>query len=37
MRRSARLIDILEENGVIGPADGSIPRAVVYPKAEQKS
>jgi len=35
--RSARLIDMLEENGVIGPADGSTPRAVIYPKTEQKS
>jgi S-DNA-T family DNA segregation ATPase FtsK/SpoIIIE len=26
--RSARLIDMLEENGVIGPADGSKPRPV---------
>lgn len=27
--RAARLIDLLEENGVVGPADGSKPREVV--------
>ncbi|MDE1988514.1 MAG: DNA translocase FtsK 4TM domain-containing protein [Patescibacteria group bacterium] len=27
--RAARLIDILEERGVIGPADGSKPRAII--------
>jgi DNA segregation ATPase FtsK/SpoIIIE, S-DNA-T family len=27
--RAARLIDVLEENGVIGPADGAKPRAVL--------
>jgi len=27
--RSARLMDMLEENGVIGPADGSKPRKVI--------
>ena len=28
--RAARLIDLLEEKGVIGPADGSRPREVLY-------
>ncbi len=28
--RAARLMDILEENGVIGPQDGSKPREVIY-------
>jgi S-DNA-T family DNA segregation ATPase FtsK/SpoIIIE len=28
--RAARLMDILEENGVIGPQDGSKPREIVY-------
>lgn len=31
--RAARLIDILEENGVIGPQDGARPREVIYGKA----
>lgn len=35
--RSARLIDMLEENGVIGPADGASPRVVNRPKVEEKS
>ena len=28
--RAARLIDILEENGVVGKADGARPREVFY-------
>lgn len=28
--RAARLIDLLEENGIVGPADGSKPREVLY-------
>ena len=27
--RAARLIDILEENGIIGPQNGSSPREVI--------
>ena len=30
--RSARLMDLLEENGVIGPADGSKPREITDDK-----
>jgi S-DNA-T family DNA segregation ATPase FtsK/SpoIIIE len=30
--RAARLIDHLEDRGIIGPADGSIPRKVLKPK-----
>jgi DNA segregation ATPase FtsK/SpoIIIE, S-DNA-T family len=30
--RAARLIDMLEEKGVIGPATGSLPRRIVSPK-----
>ncbi|WP_337553341.1 DNA translocase FtsK, partial [Massilicoli timonensis] len=33
--RAARLIDVLEENGVIGPSRGSKPREV-YAKAEKE-
>jgi S-DNA-T family DNA segregation ATPase FtsK/SpoIIIE len=29
--RAARLIDLLEENGVIGPADGAKPREILVP------
>jgi len=32
--RSARLVDQLEENGVIGPADGSNPREVLIQEEE---
>jgi len=32
--RAARLIDTLEDNGIIGPARGSKPREV-YAKSEQ--
>ena len=32
--RAARLIDILEEKGVIGPADGSRPREILYGQDE---
>ena len=28
-RRAARLVDLLEERGVIGPADGAKPRSVI--------
>lgn len=35
--RAARLIDMLEENGIIGPADGASPRIVNRPKEEEKS
>lgn len=27
--RSARIIDMLEEDGVVGPADGAKPRAIL--------
>jgi S-DNA-T family DNA segregation ATPase FtsK/SpoIIIE len=30
--RAARLMDLLEENGIIGPQDGSRPREVIYGK-----
>ena len=33
--RAARLMDILEERGVIGPADGSKPRDVLIPRGDQ--
>jgi DNA segregation ATPase FtsK/SpoIIIE-like protein len=31
--RSARLIDMLESRGVIGPADGAKPREVIHKEA----
>jgi len=34
--RAARLIDILEEKGVIGPADGSRPREILYDQDESE-
>ncbi|MCB9810588.1 MAG: DNA translocase FtsK 4TM domain-containing protein [Candidatus Nomurabacteria bacterium] len=33
--RAARLIDILEERGIIGPADGSRPREILLGKEEE--
>ncbi len=33
--RAARLLDILEEKGVVGPADGSKPREVLVKKGEK--
>ncbi len=33
--RAARLLDILEEKGVVGPADGSKPREVLIKKGEK--
>ncbi|MCD5381354.1 MAG: DNA translocase FtsK [Candidatus Pacebacteria bacterium] len=33
--RAARLIDLLEENGVIGPANGSKPREILTVEAEE--
>jgi len=33
--RAARLMDILEEQGIIGPADGSKPRDVLIPRPDQ--
>lgn len=33
--RAARLIDLLEERGIVGPADGSKPREVVSPNGEK--
>ncbi len=35
--RAARLMDLLEENGVIGPADGSKPREILSGGAEEES
>ena len=35
--RAARLMDILEENGVIGPADGSKPREILQQSSEEES
>lgn len=35
--RAARIIDMLEERGVIGPPDGSRPRAVLIGREEQPS
>ena len=35
--RAARLMDILEERGVIGPADGSRPRDVIGHSGEEKT
>jgi DNA segregation ATPase FtsK/SpoIIIE, S-DNA-T family len=35
--RAARLIDILEEKGVVGPADGSKPREILIRSEERKS
>lgn len=35
--RAARLMDILEENGVIGPQDGSKPREVIYDGGDSDS
>lgn len=32
--RAARLLDLLEEEGVIGPADGAKPREILVPKDE---
>ncbi|EKD22894.1 MAG: cell division FtsK/SpoIIIE [uncultured bacterium] len=32
--RAARLLDILEDNGVIGPADGAKPREVYTSRTE---
>lgn len=32
--RAARIIDMLEEDGIIGPADGSKPREVIFNKAD---
>lgn len=32
--RAARLIDVLEENGVVGPADGAKPREILVGKSE---
>lgn len=32
--RAARLIDLLEEQGIVGPADGSRPREVILSKGE---
>jgi len=34
--RAARLIDILEEKGVVGPADGARPRDVFVDEGEEK-
>ena len=28
--RAARLIDLLEDNGIVGPADGSKPREILF-------
>ncbi|HYC34524.1 MAG TPA: DNA translocase FtsK, partial [Candidatus Paceibacterota bacterium] len=33
--RAARLMDILEAKGVIGPADGSKPREVLTPRPSE--
>jgi S-DNA-T family DNA segregation ATPase FtsK/SpoIIIE len=33
--RAARLLDILEERGVVGPADGAKPREVYFPKEDR--
>ncbi|MFM2424239.1 MAG: cell division protein ftsK, segregation ATPase FtsK/SpoIIIE, family, partial [Candidatus Parcubacteria bacterium] len=35
--RAARLIDLLEEKGVIGPADGAKPRAILLGDSEPSS
>jgi len=35
--RAARLMDILEENGVIGPADGSKPREILQQRSQEDS
>lgn len=35
--RAARLIDLLEENGVVGPADGSKPREILSSGNQKKS
>jgi DNA segregation ATPase FtsK/SpoIIIE, S-DNA-T family len=32
--RAAKLMDLLEEGGVIGPADGAKPRDVIGPSTE---
>jgi S-DNA-T family DNA segregation ATPase FtsK/SpoIIIE len=34
--RAARLMDVLEERGVIGPADGAKPREVLIKSVEQE-
>ncbi len=34
--RAARLLDILEENGIIGPADGSKPREILISTGENR-
>ena len=33
--RAARLIDLLEENGIVGPGDGAKPREVLISKEEE--
>ncbi|GBE16904.1 DNA translocase SpoIIIE [bacterium BMS3Abin15] len=35
--RAARLIDILEENGVVGPADGAKPREILTGGSSQET
>jgi S-DNA-T family DNA segregation ATPase FtsK/SpoIIIE len=34
--RAARLLDLLEQQGMIGPADGAKPREVLIPKEEKQ-
>ena len=34
-QRAARLIDMLEENGIVGPSRGSKPREVLFKKSEE--
>ena len=34
--RAARLIDMLEERGIVGPADGAKPRDVLIGREEEK-